>query len=502
MALPSLGVAMTPANQEEIRDAILADYRFEALKTAGVDPAVQPGTDTWWWATSHAAVSMLQFSNIAVSRSSLTPLDATGEDLDAWRRALGLPEVKPSPSTGKIVVSVTGTQSLADGEPLVLPNGLRLAVVGPWIGVVDGDEIDVQAVDTGTATNLSGGAEVRFVAAPTNISQTAKVSRGSPLTGGSDVENDDRKRVRVLNAAANKPGGGNWADMRETAFEALQSVQDCAVYPALGGPASVKVVPYRDLDPDNAEFTRELSTAAINIVKNAIYAKNPDGIEIVVTAAADLPVDAALTLTIPSSSLSGGSGQGWADQDPWPPLSGDTEVTVLAVPNSTVIVVSALTTTSAIAGQTRVAWWSPVDRRFRQFLVVSVSGSAGNWSLGLDRPAVSDDGSIIAFGDYISPGAVNLEAYGKNWVAATRALGPGENTADVNRTPRALRHPYVADERPSSLTFLTLQAFRAPQPEISDIAWSSRSATTPAIPVSVDLPPNIFVPRHFGFYPA
>lgn len=499
MSLPQLGVPFVPSTMEEIRDAILTDYRLEALKTSSVDPAVQPGSDNWWWATSHAGIGMLGFSNIGLSVDAITPLNATGNDLEDWRVSLGLPEVKPSPSTGKIVLTVTGTSTVNDGEPLILPNGLRIAVVGTWPGVVDGDEIDVQAIDTGSATNLDGGTEVRFVSAPTNVNQTAKVSQGSPLRGGTDAETEDRKRLRILNAIANKPGGGNWADMRETALEALGSVQDCYVFPALGGPASVKVVPVPDFDPDNAVFTRALSTAALAIVRNAIFAKSPDGVEIVVEAAVNQSADVAIKVTLPSASLAGGNGQGWLDQAPWPPDATKVTVTGVAAGGGT-ITVDAASTTAPIPGQTHVMWWSPVDQRFRTFLVIGVGGSPGSRVLTLDKPAVAGDGTVVANGDYISPACVNAEAYGTSWVNAMRALGTGENTSDANRTPRALRHPYVADERPSSLSFVTLQNFRADHAEISDIDWAFRSATTPTVPGTVDVAVNILVPRHFGLY--
>jgi uncharacterized phage protein gp47/JayE len=500
MALPQLNIPFVPATQEQIRDAILADYRLEMIKTTGLEPAVQPGTEAWCWATAHAGISMLEFSNIELSRDAITPLNATGQDLENWRLALGLPEVKPSPSTGKIVVSVVGTSSLADGEPFTLPNGLRGKVSGAWAGLVEGSEVDAVTVDTGSATVFDGGTPVRFVAPPLNINTAATVSRNSPLRGGLDKENDDRKRSRILNTLANKPGGGNWGQMRQIALDALASVQDCYVYPALGGPASAKVVPVRDFDPSKREFTRVMSAAALTIVRTALYNQLPDGIEVVVEAPADQPVDVALTVTIPLSSLQGGNGNGWVDQLVWPNLSGDTKVTVTGVTSSNVITVSALTATAPISGQTHIVWWSPKDRKFRQYLVTAVTGGSGAWVLTLDRPLIADDGTLVATGDYISPAAVNSISYGTSWVNSLRAIGPAENTTDANRIPRAKRHPYIADQAPSDLTFLMLQSFRNGHPEVTDINWSARSATTPTVPASVASFVNVFVPQHFGIY--
>ena len=502
MPLPQLNVPFVPATQEQVRDALLADYRLEMLKTTGLEPAVQPGTEAWCWATGDASLAMLEFSNIELSRDAITPLNATGQDLENWRLALGLPEVKPSPSTGKVVVSVTGTSTIGDGEPFTLPNGLRGKVVGNWIGITEGSEVDAVTIDTGSATEFDGGTAVRFVAPPLNVNTAALVSKNSPLRGGTDTENDDRKRSRVLNTLANKPAGGNWAHLREIALDALGSVQDCYVYPALGGPASVKVVPVRDFDTNKREFTRAMSSAAIGIIRTALYNQLPDGIEVVVEPPINQPVDVSLTVTIPQSSLSGGNGNGWVDPTPWPALiSTDAgRVTVASFSTSTVITVTAWTTTAPVSGQTHIAWWSPVDRKFRQFLVIAQSGSAGSYVLTLDRPLVADDGTGVAVGDFVCPAAVNLGAYGDSWVNSLRAIGPGENTQDTNRIPRAKRHPYTVDEDPSDLSFLMLKAFQTGHPEVSDISWGYRSATTPTIPGLVKTQVNVLIPQHFGIY--
>src|SRR4051794_13328180 len=99
MSVLEVGRLFVPESADVVRDYFLADLRLEALKASGgVEPAVQPGTDDYRFATAVANAAMLQYSNISISRDALTPLFATGEDLENWRKALGLPEVQPSPS--------------------------------------------------------------------------------------------------------------------------------------------------------------------------------------------------------------------------------------------------------------------------------------------------------------------------------------------------------------------------------------------------------------------
>jgi uncharacterized phage protein gp47/JayE len=504
---PQIGVPFVPGSLEEIRDQILADTRLEAINRGVPEPAVQEGTDLYLWATADAAMDMLHFSNVELSRNAITPLNATGQDLEDWRDTLSLPEVKPSGSFGKIVIAMNTTgavSTISDGEPFLFPNGKRGKVLGTWIGITDGSEVDAVSVDTGASTNYPADTEVRFLSPPANVSEKAKVSKDAPMVGGTDFEGDDRKRSRVINSLANKPGGGNWGQLREVALEAIASIQDAFVYPAPGGPGSALVVPVRDFDDGNLDWSRALSSAALTTVRNAVYNFVSDGAQVVVRAAANQPVDVSLLVTIPASSLSGGNGQGWTDQDGavWPLLvladSGRVAVTSASAPNQ--ITVGAQTTTAPVVGLTHVMWWSSADMRFRTFLVTGVSGGTGAWVLTLDRPLAASDGSTVAAGDYICPAAANADAYGSNWIDAFRKLGPGELTSDPGRLPRALRRPLQTDESPGSLSFQTLEDFKGMHAEVTDITWSYRSSSAPTVPVDVNSSPNVLTPRRFAIY--
>lgn len=483
---------------------MLADYRLEMLRLGFDDPPVQPRTDIHIEFTTLSAQFMLLYSGAALARDAITPLNATGEDLENWRKALGLPEIKPSPSTGQIRVSVTGTASLSDGEPFTYPNGLRGQVSGNHVGIVDGDEVDAVSIDTGTATNFPGGTEVRFPNPPTNMNEVATVSMSVPMTGGTDDEDDDAKRDRVLRAIPSKPGGGNWAQHRQVCNDELPVVQDTFVYPAPGGPSTNLVIPVRGFDYENNIYSRAPSDAALSVLRNAVHREMPDAIKDVVRAADDEVVDIALQVVIPASVLSGGNGNGWLDQEDalWPQLevSDAGRVTISSAAGPLTVTVDADTTTSPIAGLTRIAWWSTDDMQFRVFLVTLVTGGTGAWVITLDRPLVSSNGVSAAVGDYISPAAVKLAEYGKSFMQAMEKLGPGEVTADAERLPRSLRHPFVDDEWPTDPSFQTLETFREGHGEIADITWSYRSLTTPTVPATVADPPAILVPRHFGIY--
>lgn len=501
MATLELGQVYIPETAAVVRDDLLTDYRL-AARAAGVsEPAVQPGTDAWFWATAQANASMLQYAGIAAIRPALTPLSATGKDLEDWRIALGLPVVGASPASGRLTVNVAAgaTITVPDGLQWVLPNGLRGRVSGTHPAVSDNDDVPVICIDTGDATNAESGTKVRFVSPPFGLATEARVSAYGPLTGGFDEETEARKRERVLNRLATSAGGGNWGQLREQALNSLASVQDCYVYPIAGGPASVVVVVVRAFDIQRHDYQRAMSAAAVTIVRNAIHAQNADGFEIVVDTVAEEPADVAIYLDLPASALSGGNGLGWLDQAPWPTTDADTPITVTAVSSSNTVTIDATETEEPIDGLHHISWWAPGEQAFHTALIVAHSGGAGSWVLTLDTPLVDADGTSVAVGDYISPAAVGIDNYGATFVELMGKLGAGEIcTPDVTDDPRRKRHPFISDGAQIGITRRMLLDLQRAHPEIEDATFAYLPTSSPTVPASVDDRPNVLVPRRFG----
>jgi hypothetical protein len=495
-----------PTGAAEIRDDILTDIRLEGRQQTGIDAdeldrAVLPGSDWYIIATAIANVGLIQYSNLRISDDNADVLTATGKSLDNKREGLGLPVVPASAASGKIEVEVTsGAPTLADQTEFTLPNGKRGVVDGLHAGLSDGDEVAVYTLDTGDDTNLAADKKVQFVSPPAGIATEATVSASDPLTDGLDEEDDERKRDRILNRMQNVPAGGNWAHKVEVALNSLATLQYAFSYPAIGGPGSEKLVLMRAMKPDDGVLTRQLSSSATAVVRQAIHAEFGSPFEIVVQTVAEENTDVAILVTIPDAASAGGNGLGWVDYTPWPQLNGDTFVKVTAASSASQFTVNALTVTAPVAGQTHIAWWSPADLKFYSSLVTAQSGGAGAWALTLEQGLVDSTGASPAVNDYISPLAVSTEDYGVTWLASLNKLGPGENTSDANRIPRALRHPLISEQWPCALTIKQTLELTDAHKEISDAAWSYRSRTTASVPGAITTAPNILVGRHFGIY--
>lgn len=499
-----------PQSADEIRSDMLTEIRLEGSKYLATEIAVQPGTDTYLWATGMANAAFMVHANVSIAAVALFPQDADEEGLERWRVGLGLPSLGASKSSGFVVPTISGTATIPQGTEGTLPNGRRFQVTTGAVAISQGAEVEVESIEGGEDTNAAGNTTVRWVNPPLNVAQEAKVSTGSPLTNGLDAETPERLRTRILNRLQNTPAGGNWGHLREIALNASPGVQDAFVYPALGGPASTKLVVVRDFDIDNNDISRAMTNAGLTVVRNAVHQNMPGEMEIVVETSADSAADVSLEVTIPDAAQSGGSGIGWFDATPWPPLEGGDSgrITVSAVGATNQITVTAVTATSPVAGQTHIAWWSRNDYQFRRYLVTAVTGGTGAWVLTLDTDISDSTGAAPQSGDFVCPWAHSLVEYGQTWVNLMRRLGPGENTADGNRLPRSLRHPYVEDEAASDLTVLQITKFIHGDstigidghPEVTDAQYAYRSLSAPSVPGSVATAPNVLIPGNFGVY--
>jgi uncharacterized phage protein gp47/JayE len=498
------GKTYVPRTAAEIRDAMLTDLRLGAIEDANVsDPPVEPGTDWHVLSSACSQMALLQYANIRIAEDNTDVLDVTGPELDRVREGEGLPEVPPGPSTGSVVVTVAGggAQTVPLGLQGKLPSGKRFKAASALLGATTGTEVPIVTIDAGSDTEYPPDTVLTWLSPPGNLESDCRVSANDPLTGGTNEEDDDRKRSRILNRRRSVPAGENWGKLIELALNASSAVQYAFVYPALGGPSSRKVVLARDIDAGNNDFTRSPSTPLVELVRQQLHAALGGENETVVQAAADESVDVALTVEIPDAVANGGNGSGWVDAVRWPPLDGgDTKVTITGLGSAYDIRVDASTTTAPIVGQTQIAWWSSVDQRFYTRLITGIGGSAGIWEVTLDQPLSDSLGGAPVAGDYISPASVNVLSHGSTWRDLMRRLGPGENTSDSNRLPRASRRPFISEEWRSDLTLTLLKDLLNVHGEITDAGWSFRSLQSPTVPGAVSSAPNILTLRHFGIY--
>ena len=494
-----------PGNPEDFADDFLRDIELGAIAIGVTAPPVQIGSDWWIQSRGIGQMAFQVAAKVQQAAADGSALTATGQALIDIRDEDGLEAITGSVATGKIVLDIpVGTRTVIEGTPGKI-GSIRYTVQGTWVGVTDGSEIDVVSVDKGTAANAPANTPFAFDSAPLGVQRGAKVSATTPITGGLDAEDEESMRARILDRRRTTPAGGNVGHIREIAFSAIGSLQEVCCYPALGGPGSVKVVPLKAIDPDNNDFSRVLSSSALSLVRGRIQAELPMPAGVWVENPAEQDVSIALELDIPDSALVGGDGSGWVDEAPWPVTGTLDYAEVTTVHASDDITITTGSATPPIAGMTSIGWWAPGDQQFRTYLITSITTAGGGpWThrVTTDRPMVDSDNNPVASGDYISPAAANLEAYGKAWRNVMGTLGPGENTADANRLPFALRNPLMSEGPQADLNRRLLTQFSAQFDEIENSYFGYRSLSAPTVPANVLLPPNVLTLDNFGIYEA
>jgi uncharacterized phage protein gp47/JayE len=495
--LPDVGQVFVPQTASELRDQWLRDYRVGMIEAGVADPNILPGSEPYIRATCIANMMLGAFANIEIKASDTSELTAQGEALDSIREAIGLPEVSASESAGKIKVFVSKyyTTIIADGTQLVSPSGRRFAVVGTWNGVVNNSQVDVICIDKGSNTNVLEGVRLRWLSPPVGVFGEAEVV--SPgLTGGSDVETDERKRERILNRRQNLPAGGNAAYLIELAEGSTSAIQKAFCYPALGGPGSAKVVVQKAVDITNEDFSREVPAGQVELAAMAILAEAPEPIEIVTQSVIDEDTDVALGLVLPDSSNSGSS-SGWYNYtNVFPVLTTNfpDSCAVLSVVSDNEFLIE-LEQGTPLVNSTKIMWWNPTTQAFVISTVISRTVDFSSQVIAVDIPFTG-----IQAGDYISPYCYNANSYRDSWLTIMSELGPGENTTSVHRLPRARRNPGSQFSYPSDLGTAQLSKLINAHTEILDCAYTYRSKTTPTVPANVSTAPNVLKLNKFGIY--
>jgi hypothetical protein len=491
-----------PRTRAEVRQQLLDDIEGDLREQGYTDPPVQRGTDLWVRANATASMAVVAFASAEHEAAQATYWGATEpERIEQHRRALGTPEAPALGSAGRLIISVpNGTVALDQTREFTTPGGKRGRVVGTWPLVADGDEVEVETIDTGSDTTAAGGTVVAFVDPPLGMSARAVVSYIVPLTGGRNVETPQETQQRISERMKRPPSAGNWPHLRELAKGAGVTVEDVFIYPALGGPSSVKIVPTKRIIPALNDWSRAHDSGALDKIRRHVHAQVGYDVEVVVQAPNENNEDCALFLQLQPAPSAGGDGSGWVDISPWPSLAaGGTSVAVTSVTSELVFVCNCQLSNSPAPNTTKLAWWSPHDQRFHVFRVTYYTGSSGAWTITVDRPMVDTLGNGVTAGDLISPACANLEAYGNTWRGIMGRLAPYENSAS---SARAARRPSDAMGSFGRMSDALHRQLKEAHTEVEATSYALTSPTAPASPVSVATAPAILVLRHFAVYPS
>jgi uncharacterized phage protein gp47/JayE len=494
---------------DSIRDSWLRTLRAGLIARGVASPNVTPGSD--FYAEGQAIGNELAVAeaNGVISADDAMPDTATGVKLDRAVAAFGMSARRGAAGgVGTIVFDASAASLVATGVELVDGAGLRYGVtVGGTYS--DGDNIPIEAIDTGGDTNLEEEASLRWVSPPTYAAPTALVGDGG-LINGTDAEDDETLRARLYEHLRNPPRSGNAQHVAEIAEDTSPSVQKAFVYPALQGPGTTHVAVVAA--PTETNKNRSIATAKMTgTVVPGVEGQLNEHSYVVTTTVTDTPCDVAFGLTLPAATTASppGPGGGWLDAAPWPvpDVTSGYICAIVSATSSTRFVVNAAT--APTASVSRIAWLSPLDWKLYKATVTTVHSSvAYAIEISIDTPFID-----IAAGHLVWPQCARQDDYVAAVLAAFHLMGPGEKTTNVSSLIRGYRHPPPSLAWPYALGANLTHAIEAAGDEVASAQFLYRDDGTTTLTgaagtvsptanlfADIEDPPLQYVPNNIAFY--
>ncbi|TWD54551.1 putative phage protein gp47/JayE [Agrobacterium vitis] len=260
-----------------------------------------PGSDAWVWPNNVGVTAKVLAGGLYALYAKLEYVErqafvvtAEGEYLQRHGSAVGVNIRAASQARGKVVVTVDGAASLAAGAILQRSDGVQFSVLSADALLAAGNmTVPVQALLGGATGTTLAGTGLTIVSGLTFVSgsgvATAAVDAAG-LSGGSDVEDVETFRARILFRKRHPYSGGAAADYVSWAMN-VPGVTRVYVERLWAGPGTVRVFPVTDgLTPGGIP-----SAATLKAVENAIALEAPAGAA--VTVAAPTPKTINLTIT-------------------------------------------------------------------------------------------------------------------------------------------------------------------------------------------------------------
>lgn len=411
------------------RDTVVAKFLRDYRLKHG-DAETTPGTQPYIDAQTAADVVAAIYYDAQVIANGTQDSTSEGVWLERRGEALGAPRGEATGGSGFVTISASSGGGFIDAGIELRHKATRLrykCIVADTYD--DGDEVPIEGIDTGPATNLAPGDVMEWTSPPVGIGSTATVfenSDGTGLTGGRDEQNDPEYRDAIAERRANPPASGNDAAY-QAAIIAVRGlgIQQGFTYPCIKGPGSTGIA--FTMRPASPGASRIPNAAQLALVEADLKAQFPGDDEIFVCALLDQFVYVVLRVTWKSTAA------GWADITPWPPYLSPT-VRVFNSPLPTPLVftlyTSATTPPNPVVGQT-IGFYNRTTGKFLHKRIGAVStsvvGSDTRWAITCDTTNNASDTSFTpTVNDRVSPWSDSLNLVAPAVIAHFDETGPGE----------------------------------------------------------------------------
>lgn len=231
------------------------------------------------------AVEMYKiYGNIDMALAQFFVQSAAGDYLDQSGSQVGVTRRPGTTATGSVTVTGTTGATLPSGALFTTNSGLQFAAEESAVLSSGTATVAARATAPGSAYNIQPGEIMRLVSP---ISGITGVTNEEAFAGGTDTEDDDALRERILLRMRQPATSGNAAHYLEWALS-VPGVGDAKVTPLVNGPGTVGVL----ICDSNAQPP---TTELVQAVADYIETVRPIGATVTVTGATAKTIDVAVT---------------------------------------------------------------------------------------------------------------------------------------------------------------------------------------------------------------
>jgi len=278
----------------EIIDRVVADI---GTRLPGVAGAVLRRSLLGIIGRSQAGAAHLLYGYIDwVARQAL-PDTAEREYLQRWAAIWGITRNAATFAEGSVTFTGANGAAIPAGTIVQRQDGVQYATQAAATIAGGTATVAVEASVAGTDGNLLVGASVFLLSPIAGVQSSAMVAAGG-ITGGDDVESDERLLARLLQRIRNPPQGGAEADYVLWALE-VPGVTRVWVYPMQLGAGTVTVLFVNDDDP----VSIIPDAAEVAEVQAHIDGRRPVTAEVFVAAPTATPLDMTIALDPNTASV-------------------------------------------------------------------------------------------------------------------------------------------------------------------------------------------------------
>lgn len=268
----------------EIIDRVLADL---SSRVVGVDGAVLRRSVLGAIGRALAGSSHELHGRLDYIARQVFPDSAETEYLDRWASVWGVRRKAAAYAAGSATFTGTSGARIPAGTVLQRQDGALFATTTDAMIAGGTATVPVEATEAGAAGNTPPGVRLSLQQPLGGVQATAV---GGELAAGSDTEDDDRLRARLLSRIQQPPQGGADFDYDTWALE-VPGVTRAWVYPKEMGPGTVTVRFVRD---DDASIVPD--AAEVAAVQAYIASRRPVTAEVFVVAPVAVPLDMTIQI--------------------------------------------------------------------------------------------------------------------------------------------------------------------------------------------------------------